>query len=615
MALEGARQMAQKDQYITGYQLKDVTFSNPIPINPSGSKTETQLYVRPLQNTYEKKAPAFQFRLCILDGSHWNEACQGNIQIQYQGARSEVDGGREESERSQQIKKRYEEVVRACNQLVKTEHMYRHFKDIGLTYGPAFQALQNLAWNGREEAIGEIQTPQQSTPSFQSPIQPHIIHPVTVDAVAQLMWVSLTGGATKLISTGVPTRMRKAWVSSTGLGYPDPTVLRGYSKSRFKGLRGTEASMFAVDQTGDLKLSISGLETTNVSNHDSASNESCSTRNFCYTKDWKPDISLMTPQQILAYCEARDTGGPEPREFYQELELLLFSYVAQTLKQVSEAEVETAKPHMRKYFSWLKTQQTRSPLAQLPYSDAEPLRRTDDPRYIETLADRLEASNAQGKLFVTIGRNLPSLIRGTAHPLELLFNTGIAEAYYQDVCKRVSCCRKIWNYLDGLAHKNPALRILEVGAGTGAMTDHVLTPLLLHGEKERGTARFARYDYTDISEAFFENARQKFASETQPIFFRTLNIENEPANQGFEVGTYDLIIAGSVSTLFNVYGSRLIQYTITGTARYTRPKCHHPKRSETTQTVSLEDVDKDKYLLIGAEAENLFYLKSLSLRN
>lgn len=550
MALEGARQMAQKGRRIKGYQIKDATFSSPISISPTGTKTETQLYMRPLHNTYEKVTPSFQFRICTLDDREWNEACQGMIYIHYDGIQSEVDAGREGSEKSWQIKRQYEKAIRTCNESVETKRMSQIFNDIGLAYGPAFQRLQNLAWDGGEEAIGEIRTPHWSEPYFQGHIQPHVIHPATLDAAAQLMWVSLTEGATILIPTGVPTRMRSAWISSTGLGYPDSTTLRAYSRSSFKGLRGTDSSMFAIDQAGDLKISISGMETTNISSHDASFQESSSVRNFCYSKDWKPDVSLMTTQQILAYCEVEKIDVPEPTEFFRDLELLLATYISRTLRQVSQAEVESLKPHMKKYYAWMKMQHAKPPMDRMFADEADRMLKFDDAQLSEELADRLETANAQGKLYVTVGRELPSLLRGTADSLGLLFQNGVAEAFYQDLFESAACCRKIRPYLDCLAHKNPAMRILEIGAGTGAMTGHILAPLRLHGESERGAARFARYDYTDISETFFESAREKFAGEIQGIHFRALNIENAPTDQGFEEGSYDLIIASSVSIAF-----------------------------------------------------------------
>jgi len=57
--------------------------------------------------------------------------------------------------------------------------------------------------------------------------------------------------------------------------------------------------------------------------------------------------------------------------------------------------------------------------------------------------------------------------------------------------------------VETLSQRNPWLRILEVGAGTGGCTSRVL-------DRITSPVRFEVYDYTDISTGFFEAARAKF---------------------------------------------------------------------------------------------------------
>ena len=53
------------------------------------------------------------------------------------------------------------------------------------------------------------------------------------------------------------------------------------------------------------------------------------------------------------------------------------------------------------------------------------------------------------------------------------------------------------------------------------------------------------YSFTDISSGFFSAARERFG-EYSGIEFKTLDISRDPSEQGFEGGTYDLIIASNV---------------------------------------------------------------------
>jgi ubiquinone/menaquinone biosynthesis C-methylase UbiE len=102
--------------------------------------------------------------------------------------------------------------------------------------------------------------------------------------------------------------------------------------------------------------------------------------------------------------------------------------------------------------------------------------------------------------------------------------------------------------LDCIVHKNPDMRILEVGAGTGAITSQLmetLTPLNHKGEKCM-PPRYGLFDYTDVSPVFFHEAEDMYRDHGTKMRFRRLDIESDPEAQGFECGTYDMVIAGAV---------------------------------------------------------------------
>ena len=125
--------------------------------------------------------------------------------------------------------------------------------------------------------------------------------------------------------------------------------------------------------------------------------------------------------------------------------------------------------------------------------------------------------------------------------LQLLFPDGsfdLAEQIYQGTAEA-----KIFNglvresvrvILESLPVGQP-LRILEIGAGTGGTTSFVLPVLPSEG---------SRFTFTDIAPAFLARARQKF--KVPFLDFRQLDIEKDPLEQGFESGSYDLILAANV---------------------------------------------------------------------
>ena len=140
------------------------------------------------------------------------------------------------------------------------------------------------------------------------------------------------------------------------------------------------------------------------------------------------------------------------------------------------------------------------------------------------------------------GPELARVLDGRQDPLQLLFPEGsFAEArslYVESPFART--------YNNALAEavtaaiaRLPAgakLRVLEIGAGTGGTTHYVLPRL---------PADRSEYTFTDLSPLFLERAAEQFAA--YPFVKRALlDIERDPATQGFEAGGYDLVIAANV---------------------------------------------------------------------
>lgn len=78
------------------------------------------------------------------------------------------------------------------------------------------------------------------------------------------------------------------------------------------------------------------------------------------------------------------------------------------------------------------------------------------------------------------------------------------------------------------------------------MTIQIMKILTAYGKNEHGIPRYKQYDITDISRSFFGPAQDLFVDHGKRLNFKTLNIEIDPGTQGFECGTYDIVIAASV---------------------------------------------------------------------
>lgn len=127
-----------------------------------------------------------------------------------------------------------------------------------------------------------------------------------------------------------------------------------------------------------------------------------------------------------------------------------------------------------------------------------------------------------------------------------MFQDDSVPEFYREVNNKVICYEPLYKYLDAISHKNPGLNILEIGAGTGSTTNFILGALETRDKGAATSLRCSRYDYTDISPAFFGPAADRFEKFGDTVKFKILDIELDPSKQGLDSGSYDLIIAASV---------------------------------------------------------------------
>lgn len=544
MAIEGATQVADHDsgKRITAYQIRDAAFIAPISISKS-ERTEAQLHMRLNPAQSDQHLTSFDFGVYSAGSNGWFQNCGGTIQVLYNkvdglsGGQAAVAARQRESLYYQQ---RYSECAKNSVYPVPTRKMYAQLWSNGLQFGPAFQSLDDMAWDGKSTAVGLVRHfPWKSGSELSHhDWQPHVVHPTVLDGAGHLPWVALTkGGEEQIVSGTAVTRIQYAWIASTGLSHPGAGQLRVCCETSLKGTRGTDSSIFALDAQGNLLLRIAHLETTALGGEE-RSELGHYPKEICYQLSYQPDLDFLGAKQLETLLEAGQESLDETRiSFYEDLELALFYFATSSLQGGANVESLKGKPHIAKYVSWLRRQLDKYRSGDLPHGRPDWAVRIQDRAAMENLVDRLDKTNAEGQFFASVGHKLSSIIDGTTDPLEIMFETGLAEKHYQSICDQMMCCRPMKNYLALLSHKNPQLKLIEVGAGTGSITGHVLEGL--------GT-RFSQYDYTDISVSFFEQAQRRFFYHAAKMHYSVLDIEMSPGEQGFVPHSYDVVVAAWV---------------------------------------------------------------------
>lgn len=250
----------------------------------------------------------------------------------------------------------------------------------------------------------------------------------------------------------------------------------------------------------------------------------------------------------------------------EELEKLAFGYVYRCMERLAREPIALAKPHLERYVAWMKYQLGRYDRGEILLQNDSFMVYAKDDVLHEELADRLEATSPDGRAIATVGKQLWNILTGETDALELLFSGDVLSVLYRDGLGLQSASSQLGRYLDLLAHKDSALNILELGAGTGGTTGSLLDALSAGPDGKRSIQRFRNYDFTDISISFFEKGKEKFKDHADRMRFKLLDVEKDPIEQGFAAASYDVIIAANV-----LHATKSIERTLSNIRQLMKP--------------------------------------------
>ncbi|RNB51996.1 amino acid adenylation domain-containing protein [Brevibacillus gelatini] len=136
---------------------------------------------------------------------------------------------------------------------------------------------------------------------------------------------------------------------------------------------------------------------------------------------------------------------------------------------------------------------------------------------------------------------LPELLGGQEDPVALLFPEGkfdhVHTLYIEHIMANyLNKCMCLLLQRIAEKHGNKPLRILEVGAGTGATTGHVLKALEGHQ---------IEYVFTDVAPFFIPGAKQRFAQYSH-VSFGVFDVDQDYRAQGFAPNSFDVVLAAGV---------------------------------------------------------------------
>ncbi|KAF5531595.1 polyketide synthase [Fusarium napiforme] len=517
MAIEAAQEMVPADRAVFGYNIEKAEFLNPI-IVPETWEDRLETQVR-LQVIEKQRDPKFGVSIFTYSRGEWVECFTTSISVEYQ----DTNRNGERRVNHEHIRGRYQRVVEICTSSIDSSVFYHDAAGVGLQYGDWFQLMRNIKWDGKTSAVAHVDL-SQSRFDINS-----FVHPAVLDQAFQVLRAS----SGQQPAANVPVRLENAWFSSKAWTTPSVQWM-SEATSTVHGY-GEQGKVTALGEDGEVLCCIERAVTSAVSGG-IAQKE----KKLVYSIEWKPQFSMLGPDQLTRLCAANavlkddNTVVENHSRLCNTLELV----ATRVLKRIDSSKVPA---DLQRHVEWMEHHVSKLSAAHqdeaMEISDEE----------LKSRLTEVDSVLPAWKLYTTCARKLPEILSGELDPLQVVFESDQADVFYSDLFRNL-CSDGQLNYLLDLAsHENPALRVLEVGAGTGGMTGHVISALQ-EREKRTGGLAFSEYTYTDISPAFFETASQRWPDlkSQNRVTFKTLDLDRSIDSQGFEPGSYDLVIAASV---------------------------------------------------------------------
>lgn len=552
MAIEGLRSLQTESSRVSGYTLKDVNIGSALVVPAGDEGVETQLHLGPCNPTSDtqKGVSAWFFWIHSVTNDEWKLHCSGQISVEENAADdtvSKTEGGHAHGTTARSFGK----VLGRCSSSIDRKAFYQAVLEKSVDLGQTFRTLQDIRFNeGGREATANLPFGDWRQQVRDTKLSEHLIHPTTLDGLLHIPFASIFPKL-PVIPSVVPRQINEIYISNDLLSDAASDTLRLYGNTTELGVFHINADVAAVGSSSEKPLVyLRGVKLLGFHATDQRGTASSGPTSLFHRFEWKPDVSLLSQDGIEEYCRehAARQGAGATSGFDGETERICRYFLFAMLEELDATAPGkgpriSSKPSIQNYVKWARTFLDSESQSTASLQEAYPGFEDDDLR--PALIEKFASKSVQNRDTVDYGRKLVQIVREEVDALALLFNDGLAERLYQSPTFSLTSHR-LASYMDLLAHKNSDLKILEVGAGTGSTTTAVLDVL---SQPSLQAPRFSHYDFTDISPSFFADAQDRYSAHAGRMGFKVFDVERDPEEQGFEPGSYDVVIAAAVRSI------------------------------------------------------------------
>ncbi|KAF9888920.1 hypothetical protein FE257_008089 [Aspergillus nanangensis] len=551
MAIEAAAQFAEDttlggppfDFEDTKFHLQTVSIKAALVLPASGT-ADIMINLRPTEASAASNR--FEFKICSVADDRWIEHAQGIVSFEAA-----------HRAKTQKIPFNNELEEPVFEQKFGKDAWYERLKYRGFDFGPLFRVIDEievLPHASRARARAPILKTAEKTTPYESR---YAIHPLTIDAVLQGRVASVyTSRADREAATQIPVFVEEMTISPSTWARNQTGIIDSVAWTEGARSGGSHSTLFT--ESGFEIISARNVKWRQFENQGSQEKMSREgAREPYYRMQWKPDVEFLDTDRAhrLYHSDFHSPSGAayldEVHNIRTRLETVTILYICGALETVSPADLPTdpSLKWVHGFYNWMahmkgEAASGRMGLCERGVTDLNPQQRE---RRIAQLLSELPEDFPQLEFNAIISRNMAGILNGSVSGIDLAVKAEILARVYADGSIHDAARKNLASVVDILAHKNPTMRVMEVGAGTGSCTSIALEVLNAYDRHmpDHHAKRYRDFTFTDISPAFFEKAEELF-SEYPPMIYKTFDLSVDAAAQGFELGQYDLILASNV---------------------------------------------------------------------
>nr|QTX15960.1 polyketide synthase [Aspergillus westerdijkiae] len=525
MAMEAIMQRTGMTECVTGIRIGNVSMLAPLPVPDTAGGVEIISSIYPMNESARATDDWCTFRVISHEGveNSWIEHCVGSVRIETGEQR--ISAPPVDSQLS------------ICSEAVDINQMYRDFASAGMEFGDFLKNIRSMKLSADHKAcIATIATPDIPQVAHDR----YAIHPCTFESILH---------ALLRLCKATQCPMVTNYIEEVVISYPCHNSASGFHASaQTERISSTtwKSDVTITAQDDKQEISIRGLDLVQLPPSENGSSEAES----FYAVKWKPDVHFVVSAEALRESAPVETSQLLPSlDDHEGFQLASAVFLLDTKDYFEKQEFPDLPPHHQSFIRWMQQECesiTKSSIPLVDISLVEGIR--ESPARRRDLLDRVAGQSARGELLVRVGTQMVPILEQKVDCLEVMFGQDdlMDRTYEEGLPGQIAST--VAGYVHCLAHSRTDIKVLEVGAGTGSATKVILDSLMPTARLDGGglVSSVSTYHFTDISAAFFENATQRFPEWAGILRPQILNIEKDPAEQGFELGSYDLVIATHV---------------------------------------------------------------------